>query len=870
MKKLLFFLCYFTLPALFAQTEISHFKYGAPNTSPFRLNPISVPGNDHIVLMSHLDGYSRKDPVMYLNSVSDSTEILPDAKAKYITDLRSSADGNLEILVMDEHNTVYVLRTVNPTAYEILDKFQINIQRYLYDPLPFAKFHGEEILYSSNEKWFYRSDPNNAIAETRGRPRLVVQTEDHAALICTESILLDGKNYSVNTSNYENFFFEEGRLFASNHRMFEFNPKNSAFELVHPFYMAKGKKVFFVHNKEDKIIHEYYRASGSSVNPVDSSIFYNNYTIKHEDFTLEVNGPVLLYPSISYNAVGTKLHFIPENYPRFNVYLFNQHKPIKTKVLQKHQEEVLLEVQYVDYQVRWIKVNLQDSTKTRHYRPLNALGGTTFLTEFTDPSGNLRYSILDTESLREETINNISLPRPNVPYPMRTFISAYSHHVEVTGIYGLTNYQDYSASIHSINYLVPLSKEPADQLYSAKTFMASESITKGVTNYYRDTLTIRDFKTGIDTHLKLDHYLNTSEYAAYFLSNDLVYIPTYAGLYRYDFTEKKLELAFQDFTVVVDPGTENILVHTRLYFENTFEYFILNKDNIKKRDLGKIYGPVELINNLLICRTNTGLKLFKLNSSNEFIEVPHFWKGEIKSFARFDSKILALSKDNILYTSEDYPAHVSVDTGQDPSYTTKEDLYFPDLTNHKLIRYNAKTRKFYLLNEGKVTFQTHPNSPPSFTVEREKDLIISYIYGGQIHQHQGSAFKDPFDYSIQAFGPHKGCYVLGSYDDKGLQVYAFPSSKNPLQWLEIDDLREATSSNEAFQVKVYPNPSADYMQIQANGVIDKVEIWDLTGKRLRQGGKTNRIDVKELPENTYILKVESGLKQSYTRIIIRK
>jgi beta-glucanase (GH16 family) len=60
-------------------------------------------------------------------------------------------------------------------------------------------------------------------------------------------------------------------------------------------------------------------------------------------------------------------------------------------------------------------------------------------------------------------------------------------------------------------------------------------------------------------------------------------------------------------------------------------------------------------------------------------------------------------------------------------------------------------------------------------------------------------------------------------------------------------------------LKVYPNPVADTLHIEAIQNIDKVELFDLAGKRiLSESAQTNQLDVTKLKAGLYILKVYSG------------
>ena len=67
----------------------------------------------------------------------------------------------------------------------------------------------------------------------------------------------------------------------------------------------------------------------------------------------------------------------------------------------------------------------------------------------------------------------------------------------------------------------------------------------------------------------------------------------------------------------------------------------------------------------------------------------------------------------------------------------------------------------------------------------------------------------------------------------------------------------------------FKNPTSDFVEIQSELIIDKVEIYSLTGA-LVQKVTTNmkKIDINGLPSGMYILKVHSGKEQSVKKLIV--
>ncbi len=67
-------------------------------------------------------------------------------------------------------------------------------------------------------------------------------------------------------------------------------------------------------------------------------------------------------------------------------------------------------------------------------------------------------------------------------------------------------------------------------------------------------------------------------------------------------------------------------------------------------------------------------------------------------------------------------------------------------------------------------------------------------------------------------------------------------------------------SNDTFNkdiVSVYPNPTTDFVNINSNSPLDKIELLSVTGKKLNVYDNTNKIDISSLNRGVYFLKVYS-------------
>ena len=69
-------------------------------------------------------------------------------------------------------------------------------------------------------------------------------------------------------------------------------------------------------------------------------------------------------------------------------------------------------------------------------------------------------------------------------------------------------------------------------------------------------------------------------------------------------------------------------------------------------------------------------------------------------------------------------------------------------------------------------------------------------------------------------------------------------------------------------LSIYPNPASNFLNINTNTVIDKVEFYDIVGKLVLNSKYTNTIDIAHLSDGLYLVRIYSG-NQSITKKIIK-
>jgi beta-glucanase (GH16 family) len=70
-------------------------------------------------------------------------------------------------------------------------------------------------------------------------------------------------------------------------------------------------------------------------------------------------------------------------------------------------------------------------------------------------------------------------------------------------------------------------------------------------------------------------------------------------------------------------------------------------------------------------------------------------------------------------------------------------------------------------------------------------------------------------------------------------------------------------------IKIYPNPSHDFFQIESKLPLDSIEIYDLRGVRISsQKEQTDRVDVTGLSSGIYLMKLTSGNQEVVKRVVV--
>lgn len=85
------------------------------------------------------------------------------------------------------------------------------------------------------------------------------------------------------------------------------------------------------------------------------------------------------------------------------------------------------------------------------------------------------------------------------------------------------------------------------------------------------------------------------------------------------------------------------------------------------------------------------------------------------------------------------------------------------------------------------------------------------------------------------------------------------------------DANASTKRNNKNTFNAWPNPATDVINISAEAVIDKIEMFDVNGRKIMDVSNAGNADAKiyidGLSQGTYLLKVTSGAKQEILNIV---
>ena len=81
---------------------------------------------------------------------------------------------------------------------------------------------------------------------------------------------------------------------------------------------------------------------------------------------------------------------------------------------------------------------------------------------------------------------------------------------------------------------------------------------------------------------------------------------------------------------------------------------------------------------------------------------------------------------------------------------------------------------------------------------------------------------------------------------------------------------EENSLDKGHNVKVYPNPTIDHLNIESDLIINKILVYNILGERIKQTTNQNYIELRDLNAGIYILKIQIKDNIEITKRIVKK
>ncbi len=102
--------------------------------------------------------------------------------------------------------------------------------------------------------------------------------------------------------------------------------------------------------------------------------------------------------------------------------------------------------------------------------------------------------------------------------------------------------------------------------------------------------------------------------------------------------------------------------------------------------------------------------------------------------------------------------------------------------------------------------------------------------------------------------------LTNAFEDSSRTTYNY----NSVITLSTDTFEKAIAS-----IKVYPNPTQDYLNIKntSDAEIEQLTVTDLSGKKVLQQNNASKIDVQNLTKGLYLLQVFSGETTYHTKFV---
>jgi hypothetical protein len=79
----------------------------------------------------------------------------------------------------------------------------------------------------------------------------------------------------------------------------------------------------------------------------------------------------------------------------------------------------------------------------------------------------------------------------------------------------------------------------------------------------------------------------------------------------------------------------------------------------------------------------------------------------------------------------------------------------------------------------------------------------------------------------------------------------------------------SVEQNELLELSIFPNPASDKVNITSNNPIDRIEVYDISGKQVKAIKSTNIIEVSDLNSGIYLFKIWIDEQVQTKKIVVK-
>jgi len=167
------------------------------------------------------------------------------------------------------------------------------------------------------------------------------------------------------------------------------------------------------------------------------------------------------------------------------------------------------------------------------------------------------------------------------------------------------------------------------------------------------------------------------------------------------------------------------------------------------------------------------------------------------------------------------------------------------------------------------------NGKPLFLFSNGISDGVNSIQLGVVLLDENGEFVWDEEYKMIATSPgNKGRYdFTRNIDGQSIAVWAENregTSRAYAQNIIVEDETAGVNDLKAKEVLVYPNPTTGFLNIESTQKIHKIEVYNLAGKLLRKEQSTRKLNLSDLNQGVYLIRITPETGASLTKKIILK